>query len=146
MEFKLILITILAITLIIIAVIHVYWIFGGEWGIDAAIPEKYMPTYNVVTQSSFMQVATFFVIIGLIAFAAIILLNGLLWDSHMYYGMVTLATKIIGGIFLLRAIGDFNVCGLFKNASDSKFARCDTKIYVPLCLFLGIGSMLVAYL
>lgn len=143
---KLLLITALAITLLIIAVIHIYWIFGGAWGIDAAIPEQFMPTYKKLSQNAVMQIATFFVIIGLLAFAAIILLNGLLWNSHMYYKMITFATKIIGGIFLLRAIGDFNVCGIFKKASDTKFARCDTKIYVPLCLFLGIGSMLVAYL
>ena len=43
-----------------------------------------------------------------------------------------------------RVVGDFRWFGVFKHASESPFAWWDTWLYVPLCLLLALGCMIVA--
>jgi len=43
----------------------------------------------------------------------------------------------IGVIFILRAIGEFNVVGIFKKIKGTVFAKYDMYFYIPLCLFVG---------
>ena len=52
--------------------------------------------------------------------------------------------KIIAGIFLLRAIGEFRFVGFFKKVKGTKFATLDTKYYSPLCLILSINAFITA--
>ncbi|MNR60466.1 hypothetical protein D3C85_1819540 [compost metagenome] len=51
----------------------------------------------------------------------------------MNYGGWTLAL-----VFLIRAVGDFRWVGFMKQRRGSVFARWDTLLYSPLCLFLGL--------
>lgn len=51
---------------------------------------------------------------------------------------------LISLIFALRSIGDFRYIGFFKRRRNSKFARLDSTIYSPLCVFLALGSLLAA--
>ncbi len=53
---------------------------------------------------------------------------------------------VIGSIFLLRAIGDFKYVGFFKSIKNTEFGRMDTQFYSPLCLYLGITSLLIKVL
>ncbi|PTT14637.1 DUF3995 domain-containing protein, partial [Flavobacterium sp. HMWF030] len=52
---------------------------------------------------------------------------------------------IIIFIFILRAIGDFNYVGFFKKHRNSEFALKDTKYYSPLCLLIGVLTLLVVF-
>ena len=48
-------------------------------------------------------------------------------------------------IFLLRSVGDFNMVGIFKKIKGTKFAKYDSMVYVPLCLFIGFGFVLALW-
>ena len=58
----------------------------------------------------------------------------------------TYGLKIIAGIFLLRAIGDFRYVGFFKKTKATKFADLDTKYYSPLCILLSFNAFMTAIL
>jgi hypothetical protein len=49
-------------------------------------------------------------------------------------------------LFILRAIGDFKYLGFFKKIKNTKFGQNDTKYFAPLCLIIGILTLLVAVL
>lgn len=124
----------------LIAAIHFYWLLGGRWGIDAAIPTSkdgksvFQPrpfeTLGVALGLLFMA----FLHIDKIGF---IELNLPIWiDNH--------ALKIIVFIFLIRAIGEFRYVGFFKKIKNTRFARLDTKLYSPFCLLLSINAFITS--
>jgi hypothetical protein len=53
-------------------------------------------------------------------------------------------TWVLCFIFIIRAIGEFKYIGFFKTIKNSKFAELDTKFYSPLCLYLGISSLIIS--
>ena len=129
---------------LLIALLHFYWAFGGKWGLEAAMPVPAQETYQ--SMSLIMTLATIVVAVGLLGFAFITLLNyknffGLTIPPHW----ITRLTASIGFIFLARAIGDFNYCGLFRKIKEGVFAEGDRKIYTPLCLYLAGSMLLLAY-
>jgi len=127
--------------LLVLAFLHFYWAFGGLWGIESAIPEKFGSDFFNPKNRLRNKVATLLVALGLIFFALVIASN--YFDLFPSWSII--ATRIIGIIFLLRAIGDFSIVGIFKKASDSKFARSDNRVFIPICLFLGLSSILVSF-
>ncbi len=46
-------------------------------------------------------------------------------------------------VFLLRAMGDFRYVGFFKKVTHTAFARQDTRLFSPLCLWLGFAFVAV---
>ena len=90
--------------------------------------------------------ATIFVALALLVAALIVSSNYFYPDQYIPYSWTILATRIIGVVFILRAIGDFKIMGIFKKKSDSKFARSDSKFFIPLCLFIGICSIMITFL
>jgi hypothetical protein len=51
---------------------------------------------------------------------------------------------LISLVFAMRSVGDFRYIGFFKSRRNSKFARLDTALYSPLCVFIALGSLLAA--
>jgi len=135
---------VLVLTLSFLSSLHVYWAFGGQWGLEGTIPEVWKkPTSLDMTKAKGMQIATLIVATGLLMFAIVLATNQ--WAIEILpLKWSVIGTRVIGAIFLLRAIGDFNVFGLFKKKSDTLFAKNDTRVFVPICLFLGIGSILIS--
>ena len=131
---------------ILISLLHFYWAFGGTWGIDAAVPERFMENYHNPKYKSMTVFSTFVVAFGLLLFAFITASNANLFEHGFSLSHIKVATGIIGSIFLIRGIGDFNMFGLFKKKKDTKFSRSDTKIYIPLCLFIATVSFLITFL
>jgi hypothetical protein len=43
----------------------------------------------------------------------------------------------------LRAIGDFNYVGFFKKIKHTKFGKNDTKYFSPLCLTIGVLTIIL---
>jgi len=125
------LITIITITLLIImAMFHFYWGFGGEVGLDKALPTK--DGKRLINPG---KVLTLFVGIVLLVFSFVaysLHFNTLNADFILYLGWG------ISALFFLRAIGDFNAVGFFKKITSTDFAKYDTKYFSPLCLYLGI--------
>ncbi|UJF33021.1 DUF3995 domain-containing protein [Paenibacillus hexagrammi] len=51
---------------------------------------------------------------------------------------------LLAAVFILRTIGDFRWVGLFKKQRGTLFAKWDTRLYSPLCLFIGVCLLVVA--
>ncbi len=119
--------------------IHFYWCFGGHCARDAVFPTKadntefkmpgVLPT--LIVALGLLEIG-FFILIK----SRLILFNIPLWLDN--YGL-----WIIAGIFILRAIGEFNYVGFFKKIKQTKFGKNDTKYYSPLCLTIGILTLLM---
>lgn len=129
------------IILTIISAIHFYWAFGGRWATDRVFPE--IKTTKPIKPSI---AATVLVAIIFLGFAGVYLnkiqvINMPFSAFINQYGVLILAI-----VFIVRAIGEFKYVGFFKTVKDSKFAEMDTKFYSPLCLLLGINSLIINFL
>ena len=117
----------------LISILHFYWAFGGRWGLENAIPLRNggQPLFKVDFLSCLV------VALGLLGFAFYYYLqvNGL--SLGLRPSFISVVGWIIPSIFLIRAIGDFKYCGLFKRERSSLFARLDTRYFTPLCLSLS---------
>lgn len=128
------------IILTIISAIHFYWAFGGRWATDRVFPE--IKTTKPIKPSI---AATVLVAITFLGFAGVYLnkiqvINMPFPAFINQYGVLILAI-----IFIVRAIGEFKYVGFFKTIKNSKFAEMDTKFYSPLCLLLGINSLIINF-
>lgn len=139
-------ITLIAIILFIIFTVlggfHFYWFFGGTWGLNKVIPSK-------GDQASTLQIpklATLVVALGLVSFGIMYLMKAGLVTFSVPTWILTYGYWFIPAIFILRAIGEFNYVGFFKKVKHSEFAKADTKIFAPLCLFIGVLGILIQWL
>ena len=122
--------------------LHIYWGFGGKWGNGAVIPTK-NDNIKVMMPEAF---TTFIVALGLFGFAVLVFLCSVDFDFVIpkwldivhKYGL-----WVIASIFILRSIGDFNYVGFFKKYKTTKFGLNDTKYYSPLCLTIGILTVIL---
>jgi Protein of unknown function (DUF3995) len=123
-----------------ISVLHFYWGFGGKWGIYSVVPTKDdgLPVFIPRT------ISTFIVAIGLLGFGVFYLIKYSCITVSLPIWLNEYGFWIIIFIFTLRAIGDFNYVGFFKKHKSSDFALNDTKYYSPLCLVIGILTLILA--
>lgn len=124
--------------------LHVYWAFGGNWAIEYAMPEEYKADYFSVEHKTKITAATLIVAIGLLVFSIVTAANHFDIGILLVNDWASMLTKVIAFIFLFRAMGDFNLFGLFKKKANSKFAIKDSQLYIPLCIYLGISSILIS--
>ncbi len=127
----------------LLSLLHIYWAFGGKWAIEYTVPNEWKASYFEQKNRFKVSAATIIVAIGLMIFAFVTLSNYHNLGQLMPSNYSKVLSRIIGGIFLLRAVGDFNYFGIFKKKSTTKFAIKDSQIFVPLCLYLGISSILI---
>lgn len=130
------------ILLVFIAFMHLYWVFGGRLGLDSVIPTVHdRPLLNPG------KIAAFIVAIAMCGFSFIAYLLQFHDLSSASYSIYILSIGwMLSFIFVLRAIGEFNVVGFFKKVKDSKFAKYDTMLYSPLSLFIGLYFVLITYI
>ncbi len=126
------------IILCLISALHFYWVFGGTWGIQAALPEK-KESEKAFTPS---RLETLLVAVGLIGMSFILLAQNNLLSLLTTNSFTKWASIVFTFIFLLRAVGDFKYIGLTKRIKDTNFANYDTKLYTPLCIYLGLIFMM----
>ncbi|HIP27935.1 MAG TPA: DUF3995 domain-containing protein [Sulfurovum sp.] len=124
----------LVIILSILGLVHVYWGLGGVQGLDVALPtnEKEELLLNPG------KILTFLVAIVLLGFAYIAYM---LQVSHEAW--ITYAGWCLMVLFLLRAIGDFKIVGIFKKLKSTKFAKYDTWLFTPLCLVISAYFLVI---
>ncbi|OPH48472.1 hypothetical protein BC351_08365 [Paenibacillus ferrarius] len=126
--------------LTLISIVHVYWAFGGRWGKHAAIPSQAGENRPAFVPG---KMATLFVAV-LLLIACLILLVQSGYTQYLQASMMTrIGCVVCGSVFLLRAIGDFRFVGFFKKINHSVFAKNDTWLYSPLCLYCGVTFMMV---
>jgi hypothetical protein len=137
-----ILIGINTLTFLILSGIHVYWAFGGRWGIASAIPTT-MDNRPAFVPGIF---ATLIVAFGLLFFAFITISNLGIFNFWIEFHYIRIGMWGMITIFYIRAVGDFKQVGLFKKIKGTVFANNDTKYYSPLCLYLATSSLIVVLL
>jgi hypothetical protein len=126
----------------IISGFHFYWAMGGKVGFDVVLPSntegskalKPSKSITCIAALVFLSIAIFYLIkADLIGFTLPQLISN--------YGLYTLASVLI-----IRAMGDFKYVGFFKKIKNTPFADYDTKYYSPLCLFLGLSTLVIEFI
>jgi hypothetical protein len=84
------------------------------------------------------MVAAFFLLFGFLILSQSKLLEVNLPDWINKYSL-----WVIAGIFVVRAIGDFNYVGFFKKMRNTPFGQNDTRYYSPICLVIGILTIIL---
>ncbi len=125
---------------VFISSIHFYWAFGGKWGGDAVLPTKDDNNTKVLNPTI---LPTLIVAFGFLGFGLFVLIISGLIDFNVPHWLSKYGLWIIAGIFMLRAIGDFNYVGFFKKIKQTKFGKNDTKYFSPLCLAIGILAVIL---
>ncbi|MDV6235693.1 DUF3995 domain-containing protein [Leptospira ellisii] len=125
--------------LLSLSLLHLYWVAGGVYGKNRAVPEwKGKPVF-VPGKGSTLLVAL--LLFGASLFPIGSRIHPLLPIAEP---VIRYGTYFLSFVFLLRAIGDFRLVGFFKNVKGTGFAELDTKFYSPLCAFLSFCLFLSA--
>ena len=119
---------ILTAILLLLALIHLYWIFG-DIGIDQALPSNEKGERLLNPGKSMTAVMAF-------------VLFGFAWvsyrlDIESHASWVDTIAWALALLFFLRGVGDFNMVGVFKKINTTEFAKYDTWLYVPLCFLIS---------
>jgi hypothetical protein len=130
---------ILFLIFLFISAIHFYWAFGGTWGSDSVLPTK----ENNIKVLNPSVLSTIIVAFGLLGFGLFILIKSSILEFNLPNWLNQYGLWIIASIFILRAIGDFNYVGFFKKIKQTKFGKNDTKYFSPLCLLIGILTLIL---
>ena len=133
---------ILILIFLFLSAIHIYWVLGGKRGSGAVIPTRDNHTKVMMPG----MVPTLAVALGLLFFGTVVFLNSFEVNAGDIPGIGLIrkyGLGVIAGIFILRAVGDFNYVGFFKKVRNTAFARNDTRYYSPLCLLIGILSVIL---
>lgn len=132
-----VLVTINTLVFLFLSFLHIYWGFGGTWGLKNTLPVR----VNGELALKPSKFGTLIVGLGLSLFAFVTLANTGFANQLIDIRYIHAATYIIAGIFCLRAIGDFKYVGFMKSIKGTDFAKEDTRIYIPLCLVLSLFSL-----
>ncbi|PGW62817.1 hypothetical protein COE18_10150 [Bacillus cereus] len=120
-----------------VSFLHVYWAFGGKWATNSVIPKKsgekaFIPGVGM----------TLFIALLLSMAAMILLQQTNVVHFEVPNTIVQLGTWICMIVFFIRVIGEFYYFGIFKRKKDTRFAKMDTVLYIPLCAFLSLSFLL----
>ena len=107
---------------------------------DSVIPTKDKTSDKIFSPS---PLSTVVVAIGLLGFGLIALGGTGLFSDGVELKYFRWGNLFIAFIFLARAVGDFNYVGFFKKIKQTKFGKNDTKYYSPLCLTIGILTIIL---
>ena len=124
-----------------LAFLHLYWVIARKRGSTAVLP-----TASDSSEPAFKpgRVVTLMVAVSLFCCAWVIISNlkAVGWPfGRQYLRYTTLGISVV---FFLRAIGDFRYMGAFKKIKDTPFARNDSRVFIPLCIVIGILNFLIA--
>jgi len=124
-----------------LAVLHLYWGFGGNW----AYADRKQTNPKIEQALGKSKADCFLIALCLINFSSLSYFNLLIFYVFLkpYFDYITL---FIGLIFLLRAIGDFNCIGMFKKVRGTKFSKHDNLFYIPISIYLAISCLLIVIL
>jgi glucan phosphoethanolaminetransferase (alkaline phosphatase superfamily) len=140
---KIIISLLLSLVFFCIAAIHFYWAFGGKLFLNAAIPTNENSEAKIFSPSPLATILIAFIFCALAIFilikCEIIFLQLPIWIN--YYGL-----WFVVFIFTVRAVGDFKYAGFFKKASNTLFAKLDTKFYSPLCFAIAFLTAILIFL
>ncbi|XCF05646.1 DUF3995 domain-containing protein [Tamlana crocina] len=123
----------LSIVLITLGAIHFNWVAGGTFGFAESLPTKESGE-RVLNPK---KIDSAIVGTGLTLFGIFYIFKSGMTENILPNWLLEYGGWIIPIIFILRAIGEFKYVGFFKSVNKTNFAKLDTKLYSPLCLFIG---------
>ncbi|MGR7946186.1 DUF3995 domain-containing protein [Paenibacillus sp. M.A.Huq-81] len=130
---------IVGVILFVLSGIHLYWVVGGKRGFLGAIPSDGSEIKFRPAKMATSVVAGALALAGLFVLELGEVLERLIFPEWLFrYG-----GWILSGVFILRTVGDFRWIGFFKKQRGTLFAKRDTLLYSPLCLFIGICLIFV---
>lgn len=130
---------VMCLVFVVLSAFHFYWFKGGRWGTDYVFPTKDKES----KAPPIPMFATLIVGLGLALMGVLYLAKGGMVGIPMPYWIEKYIYWFIPAIFILRGIGEFKYVGIFKKIKDTKFAQADTKIFVPLCFFIGVLGLII---
>lgn len=134
--------SIVSMILFFLSGIHVYWAFGGRWGIEAAIPTT--PTGEAVLNPG--PTACLLVALALAGAGTFILHQAGILSFKLPGWLNDYGLYVLAAVFAMRAVGDLNYVGFFKKIGETQFGQMDTLYYSPLCLTLSVLMVALAKL
>ena len=125
--------------LFVLSLLHVYWAAGGAWGSGVTIPkEDGKPLFEPPPAGTLL-------VASLLLSAALVVLGRLgVWGSGLPRWPLAAGIWTLVAVFVGRVVGDFKWFGVFKRMKGTAFAKWDNWLYVPLCLLLGLGCLVLA--
>lgn len=120
-----------------LGIIHFNWVIGGEFGFAASLPTKESGE-RVLNPK---KIDSAIVAMGLMAFGIFYVFKSGLIADDLPEWIMSLGGWIIPLIFLLRAMGEFKYIGFFKRVKNTDFGKLDTRLFSPLCLFVGLVGL-----
>jgi hypothetical protein len=130
----------LASLFIFVGLFHGYWASGGAIGRGAAVPTV---GGNRLFDPS--PLATLAVAAALIIAALVVLGRVGTWGQSIPPWIFRFGTYGLSFVFAVRAVGDLEYVGFFKIVSGTDFARWDTWVYSPVCLFIAATALLISF-
>ena len=127
---------------IVLSVIHFYWAFNGEKGINIALPTN----ENGKRVLNLKKIEIFIIGIGLLFFALYYFLRTRLLEIEFPELIIEYSGWVISSIFIVRAIGDFKYVGFFKKIKNTEFGKFDTKYFSCISLLIGLIGIIVELL
>jgi len=117
---------------VLAALLHLYWAFGGRWGMAAAVPKRSdgRPAFEPG------PLACLAVVVALLTFAALV-------GATAVTEAPTWVRALTGAALLLltvRAVGDRRQVGFTKTNRKTDFARADDALFTPLVVVLALGA------
>ncbi|MGS0526501.1 DUF3995 domain-containing protein [Zobellia nedashkovskayae] len=127
---------------IVLGGFHFYWLFGGTWALENAIPTR----ENEKAMISIPKIATLLVALILTVFGLFYFMKSGLINVEAPFRGINFAYWFIPTIFILRSVGEFKYVGFFKKVKHTTFAKADSKLFSPLCLGIGVVGILILLL
>jgi len=128
-----------SVALLLLAGVHLYWGFGGRWWVENIVPQKngigILPTSGPVAITGFLVIA---VLLTIAATCVAVHIEVVAPPFLLAQPLARRSVEILIAVFLLRAVGDFNFCGIFRSASETRFAHWDRCVYTPVCVTLAL--------
>lgn len=123
---------IVATVLFALAIVHARWGVVGLSPRSATIPEVGGRALFVPSRTACFAVAT-----ALFAASSVLLVQSGRLPTVVGPWLGLVGSAAVGGVLVLRAVGDFRYVGFFKRVRGTTFATLDSYCYSPLCLVLG---------
>lgn len=120
---------------------HFYWVLGGTWGLKQAVPTRGEDDPIQIPG----KLITTFVGLVLCSFGVFYLIHSGILSIELPTKLEHYIGWILPALFIIRAIGEFKYVGMFKKVKDSDFAKADTRLFVPLCLGIGIAGLIIQF-
>eukprot|EP01047_Picozoa_sp_COSAG01_P000036 COSAG01_NODE_1_length_100484_cov_170.446142_36_plen_144_part_00 len=127
-------IALLTVLLSVITLIHVYWMFGGERGLDAALPHdisriKQSLAKPVIVALNFMLVLPVVMVLSVLILSLYpVFLPAIVPPASMIY-------KGAAAVLIVRGLGGRL---LNKFSKKAQFIHLNNQLYSPVALLLGV--------